>query len=75
MNLLTALVQFDVAPSDPEINMERMETFIAEAARFGARLVARAKGNTEQMLTAKVTHIKAVPPVGSGSHAPPLQNG
>ncbi len=39
MNLSIALIQFEVAPSDPDTNIGRMETFIAKAAQSGAQLV------------------------------------
>ena len=39
MKIVIALVQFEVAPEDPDMNMARMETFIAKAATSGAQLV------------------------------------
>ncbi|QDV10155.1 (R)-stereoselective amidase [Planctomycetes bacterium Poly30] len=38
MQMLIAVVQFDVAPSDPDTNLRRMEAFIEKAARSGADL-------------------------------------
>jgi len=39
MDLTLALVQFSVAPSQPLVNLKRMEEFIAQAAKKGAQLV------------------------------------
>lgn len=39
MDLTLALVQFSVAPSEPLVNLKRMEEFIAQAAKKGAQLV------------------------------------
>ncbi|TWU59802.1 Nitrilase [Rubripirellula tenax] len=39
MRILIALVQFEIAPSQPEINLPRMESFIRQAAKQGAQLV------------------------------------
>ena len=39
MDLRIALVQFDVAPSDPETNLARMAEFVEQAAAKGAQLV------------------------------------
>ncbi len=39
MDLQLALVQLDIAPSDPEANLARMEQFVAKAASRGAQLV------------------------------------
>jgi predicted amidohydrolase len=38
MDLSLALIQFEVAPSEPETNLRRMEEFIAQAAGAGAQL-------------------------------------
>jgi len=39
MQLAIALIQFSIAPSNPELNLTRMETFIRQAAKQGAQLV------------------------------------
>lgn len=39
MQLLVALIQFEIAPSAPEINFPRMESFIRQASKQGAQLV------------------------------------
>lgn len=39
MDIAIALVQLEIAPSDPPVNLARMETFIQRAAKQGAQLV------------------------------------
>lgn len=39
MQIAIALVQFNVAPSNPELNLTRMESFIRQASKQGAQLV------------------------------------
>lgn len=39
MRVLTALAQIEIIPSDPEKNLERMESFIRQATKQGAQLI------------------------------------
>lgn len=39
MRILLALVQFEIAPMQPDVNLARMESFIRQAVKQGAQLV------------------------------------
>lgn len=59
MQLTIALVQFKVIPSDPLGNLERMETFVKQAAAKGAQLVVFPEDAVTGPLSGQVDFVRS----------------
>jgi len=61
MPLTLAVVQFEIAPADPERNLRRMEEFIAKAVKKGAQLVVFPEDAICGPLAGQTAFIKQAP--------------
>ncbi len=61
MQLTLALIQFRVAPSDPEDNLQRMEAHIRKAAAAGAQLVVFPEDAVAGPLSGQIAFLASAP--------------
>lgn len=61
MNLSIALIQFEIAPNRPDVNLARMEEFISKAAKQGAQLVVFPEDAVTGPLSGQVQYLAHAP--------------